>query len=84
MPTVTLNGEPDWSGDVSTSSYTTTAQQSSPVVARRDSKRGHHRRTSSSFMVVEQVEETPDQLVDQSIGPNANAEWVNMKGRCAG
>ncbi|WFD41458.1 hypothetical protein MPSI1_000085 [Malassezia psittaci] len=56
----------DESGDISLSSP--------------DSKRGHHRRRSSSFVVVKHVRETPDQLVDQNIAPNANAEWVNMKG----
>ncbi|WFC96920.1 hypothetical protein MBRA1_003586 [Malassezia brasiliensis] len=43
-------------------------------------KRGHHRRRSSSFVVVKHVRDTPEQLVDQNIAPNANAEWVNMKG----
>lgn len=44
-------------------------------------KRGHHRRRSSSFVVVKHVRDSPEQLVDQNIAPNANAEWVNMKGR---
>ncbi|WFC97376.1 hypothetical protein MYAM1_000086 [Malassezia yamatoensis] len=57
---------PDESGDISLSSP--------------ESKRGHHRRRSSSFVVVKHVRETPDQLVDQIIAPNANADWVNMKG----
>ncbi|KAI3618475.1 hypothetical protein CBS9595_002838 [Malassezia furfur] len=43
-------------------------------------KRGHHRRRSSSFVVVKHVRDSPEQLVDQNIAPNANAEWVNMKG----
>lgn len=49
-----------------------------------DARRGHHRRRSSSFVMVKHVPETPDQLVDQTVAPNANAEWVNMKGGLGG
>ena len=30
--------------------------------------------------MVKHVRETPDEVVDQSVAPNVNAEWVNMKG----
>lgn len=43
---------------------------------------GYHRR-SSSFLKVKHVEQTRDELVDSGAGPNANAEWVNLKGVCA-
>lgn len=43
---------------------------------------GHHRR-SSSFLKVKHVEQTRDELVDSGAEPNANAEWVNLKGVCA-
>lgn len=29
---------------------------------------------------VKHVRETPDEVVDQAVAPNVNAEWVNMKG----
>lgn len=69
--------EADTSADFSTNSINSTARSE---LGRRDSKRGHHRRRSSSFVMVQQVQETPDQVVDQEVSPNANAEWVNMKG----
>lgn len=30
--------------------------------------------------MVKHMQETPDEEVDQSVSPNVNAEWVNMKG----
>ena len=30
--------------------------------------------------MVKHVRETPDEVVDQAVAPNVNAEWVNMKG----
>mgnify|MGYP000135758197 FL=1 len=42
------------------------------------STRGHRR--SNSFLMVKHMRETPDEVVDQLVSPNANAEWVNMKG----
>lgn len=42
-------------------------------------RRRQHRR-SNSFIMVKHVRETPDEVVDQSVAPNVNAEWVNMKG----
>jgi hypothetical protein len=41
-------------------------------------KRGHKR--SNSLVKVKHVRPTPEQLQDLSTGPNANAEWVNLKG----
>ena len=38
------------------------------------------RARSSSLVQVTKVEATPDQLLDQSAGFNANADWVNYKG----
>lgn len=44
-------------------------------------RRQNHRR-SNSFIMVKHVRETPDEVVDQAVAPNVNAEWVNMKGTC--
>jgi len=42
-------------------------------------RRRQHRR-SNSFIMVKHVRETPDEVVDQSVAPNVNAAWENMKG----
>ena len=47
--------------------------------AEAGARRRQHRR-SNSFIMVKHVRETPDEVVDQSVAPNVNAEWVNMKG----
>lgn len=39
---------------------------------------GQERR--SSLVTVTKVDETPEQLLDQNAGFNANADWVNYKG----
>ncbi|KDN44872.1 ORMDL-domain-containing protein [Tilletiaria anomala UBC 951] len=43
-------------------------------------KPGEGRPRSSSLVQVTKVEETTEQLLDQSAGFNANADWVNYKG----
>ncbi|WFD19825.1 hypothetical protein MCAP1_002065 [Malassezia caprae] len=58
------------------------AQTSSePLLAPSDTRpsTSRHRR-SNSFLMVKHMQETPDEEVDQSVSPNVNAEWVNMKG----
>ena len=41
---------------------------------------GHTRTRSGSLVSVQRVEETPEEMLDQSAGFNANADWVNYKG----
>lgn len=36
----------------------------------------------ASLVTVTKVDETPEQLLDQNAGFNANADWVNYKGAC--
>ncbi|KAN0062187.1 sphingolipid homeostasis protein orm1 [Thecaphora frezii] len=43
----------------------------------------HGRPRSGSLVSVERVEETPEELLDQAAGFNANADWVNYKGAWA-
>lgn len=45
------------------------------------SQRGHRKR-SSSIVHVEKIEQSHEELLDQSAGFNYNAEWVNYKGEC--
>lgn len=55
---------------------------SEPLLASGSNARpsGSRHRRSNSFLVVKHMQETPDEEVDQSVSPNVNAEWVNMKG----
>lgn len=55
---------------------------SEPLLAPGSNARpsGSRHRRSNSFLVVKHMQETPDEEVDQSVSPNVNAEWVNMKG----
>lgn len=43
-------------------------------------KSGSSHRRRNSLIMLKHVRETPDELVDQAVAPNVNAEWVNMKG----
>ncbi|WFD30705.1 hypothetical protein MSPP1_001729 [Malassezia sp. CBS 17886] len=45
-----------------------------------EQKKANAHRRSGSFVVVKKMKQTPDQVVDQEVGPNMNAEWVNYKG----
>ena len=74
------------------SEKSTTMQQTSAVVSEQGcssatdcsspdgAKSTHGHRRSNSFLMVKHMRETPDEVVDQLVSPNANAEWVNMKG----
>lgn len=44
--------------------------------------RAGHRKRSSSLVTVEKIETSHEELLDQSAGFNANADWVNYKGEC--
>lgn len=44
-----------------------------------DTKRGGRRRRSSSLLYVEPPE-SAEQINDQAVLPNLNADWVNAKG----
>lgn len=48
---------------------------------RRTQRHNNHRR-SNSFIMLKHVRQTPDEVIDQAVSPNVNAEWVNMKGAC--
>lgn len=39
-----------------------------------------HRKRSSSLVLVEKIEQSHEELLDQSAGYNYNADWVNYKG----
>lgn len=39
-----------------------------------------HRKRSSSIVHVEKIEQSHEELLDQSAGFNYNADWVNYKG----
>ena len=39
-----------------------------------------HRKRSSSLVMVEKIEQSHEELLDQSAGYNYNADWVNYKG----
>ncbi|WFD35935.1 hypothetical protein MCUN1_002806 [Malassezia cuniculi] len=50
----------------------------SEIVQPLYAKRGHKR--TNSLVKVKHTQPTPEQLQDIATGPNANAEWVNLKG----
>lgn len=45
-----------------------------------DASRPTHRRRASSIVLVKKIEPSQEEILDQSAGFNANANWVNYKG----
>ncbi|CAO1624252.1 unnamed protein product [Parajaminaea phylloscopi] len=45
-----------------------------------DPNRPTHRRRASSIVVVKKIEQSQEEILDQSAGFNPNADWVNYKG----
>lgn len=43
-------------------------------------KAAPRRARSGSLVKVEKVDSTNDQMLDQEVYPNVNADWVNLKG----
>lgn len=62
---------------VSTSSATDRSARSS---SKKENGRPTHRRRASSIVLVQKIEQSQEELLDQSAGFNANADWVNYKG----
>lgn len=59
----------------------TSAGSRGPPLTIGDNKdRAGHRKRSSSLVTVEKIETSHEELLDQSAGFNANADWVNYKG----
>ncbi|UZJ55096.1 hypothetical protein CBS101457_004416 [Exobasidium rhododendri] len=70
---------PPYFGDVASIGATSGAR--APPLTMGDKKeRAGHRKRSSSIVVVEKIEQSHEELLDQSAGFNANADWVNYKG----
>lgn len=61
------------------SSSVATGSRTAPLMT-SDNKRAGHRKRSSSLVTVEKIEQSHEELLDQSAGFNANADWVNYKG----
>ncbi|CAO1620412.1 unnamed protein product [Sympodiomycopsis kandeliae] len=53
---------------------------SGSVAGKNEPFKPGHRKRSSSLVVVQKIETSPEELLDQSAGFNANADWVNYKG----
>lgn len=71
-----LHISPPGAQDYISSSVHTSGSVAPPPVKRPP----HGRARSSSLVSVTRVEETAEELIDQSTGFNANADWVNYKG----
>ncbi|PWN53152.1 Orm1 type endoplasmic reticulum protein [Violaceomyces palustris] len=56
---------------------TSSSRAPPPVAVKRPT---HSRNRSGSIVTVERVEQSHEELLDQSAGFNANADWVNYKG----
>lgn len=62
------------------SSSSATAVDPTLQGSRSSTNHPHHRKRSSSIVMVQKIEQSPEELLDQSAGFNANADWVNAKG----
>jgi hypothetical protein len=57
-----------------------TGARAPPITVGTTKERAGHRKRSSSLVTVEKIEQSHEELLDQSAGFNANADWVNYKG----
>jgi hypothetical protein len=57
---------------------------STSVTSPTEEAKSQGRARSSSLVKVEEIKETVDDVLDQSVYPNLNQEWVNRKGRPSG
>jgi hypothetical protein len=51
------------------------------TAANRHGRNFKHRGRSNSIVKVEEIDETQEQMLDQSMYVNMNVEWVNRKGQ---
>lgn len=59
---------------------TSSGARAPPLTIGVNKERAGHRKRSSSLVTVEKIEQSHEELLDQSAGFNANADWVNYKG----
>jgi hypothetical protein len=59
---------------------TTSGSKGPPLTMGESKDRAGHRKRSSSLVIVEKIETSHEEMLDQSAGFNANADWVNYKG----
>jgi hypothetical protein len=59
---------------------TSSGSKGPPLTMGENKDRAGHRKRSSSLVTVEKIETSHEELLDQSAGFNANADWVNYKG----
>lgn len=68
------------SGSSTPVSSSSAAERSARSSSKKDNGRPTHRRRASSIVLVQKIEQSQEELLDQSAGFNANADWVNYKG----